>query len=327
MRIAPDARSVTLRSGAALNYDRLLIATGARPRRLGALDPLGSLVFYLRTLEDSAALRAALKPSARIIVVGAGVIGLEIAASAATLGCEVTVIELAERVMARSVSPTISRFAEAYHRARGVRILCGAKISRATVENGRAVIEFADGDRVEADAVITGVGAEPVTELARDAGLAVDDGIVVDRYTRTSASGIHAAGDVTRFESIRRECLTRSEHWRHAIDQAVVAARVMAGQEVSYIEKSWVWSDQYDLNIQITGECHGETEIIRGAPEAASFVAFQVRGGRLVGAIAVNQPRLKKPIADLVAAEIEADASVLADPATDLRKLAAVPAK
>jgi NADPH-dependent 2,4-dienoyl-CoA reductase/sulfur reductase-like enzyme len=327
VRIAPDARSVTLRSGAELSYDRLLIATGARPRRLAALDPLGSLVFYLRTLEDSAALRTALNPSARIIVVGAGVIGLEIAASAATLGCEVTVIELAERVMARSVSPTVSRFAETYHQGRGVRILCGAKISRAAVENGHAVIEFAGGERLEADAIIAGVGAEPVTELARDAGLIVNDGVVVDRYTRTSASGIHAAGDVTRFESIRRECLTRSEHWRHAIDQAVVAARVMAGQEGSYIEKPWVWSDQYDLNIQITGECLGETEIIRGSTEAASFVAFQVRGGRLVGAIAVNQPRLKKPIADLVAAEIAVDASVLADPATDLRKLATLAAK
>jgi 3-phenylpropionate/trans-cinnamate dioxygenase ferredoxin reductase subunit len=162
-----------------------------------------------------------------------------------------------------------------------------------------------------------------VTEVARDAGLVVDDGIVVDRYTRTSDPAIHAAGDVTRFESIRRECLTRTEHWRHAIDQAIVAARVMTGREEIYVERPWVWSDQYDLNVQITGECLGETEIIRGSMEAASFVAFQLRGGRLVGAIAVNQPRLKKPIADLVAAEMIADASVLADPATDLKKLAA----
>jgi len=322
-RITPAGHFITLRSGADLSYDKLLIATGARPRRLGILEPLGSRVFYLRTLEDSVALRAALTPSARVIVVGAGVIGLEIAASAATNSCEVAVLELAGRVMARSVSPTVSRFAEEYHRGRGVRILCGVQISRAYLEGGHAIIELADGQRLQADVVVAGVGAEPVTEIARNAGLVVDDGIVVDRYTRTSDPDIHAAGDVTRFESIRRECLTRTEHWRHAIDQAIVAARVMAGQEESYREKPWVWSDQYELNIQITGECSGETEIIRGSTAAASFVAFQLRGGRLVGAIAVNQPRLKKPIADLVAAEIVADPTILADSATDLKKLAA----
>ncbi len=324
VRIDPAARLVTLRSGAELNYDRLLLATGARPRRLRMLEPLGSLIYYLRTLDDSAVLREILKPAARVLVVGAGVIGLEIAASASTLGCEVTVVEVAERVMARSVSPSVSRFAAQYHGSRGVRVACDARISRVASHEGRAVVELEGGERLEADAVIAGVGAEPVTELAQAAGLRVDDGILVDRHTRTSDPNIHAAGDVARFESVRHQRHVRTEHWRHAVDQAPIAARAMAGGSESYIEQPWVWSDQYDLNIQMTGECHGDVEIIRGSADAAPFVAFQLRDGRIVGAISVNQPRLKKPIADLVAAQAIVDPSALSDPGADLKRLASL---
>jgi 3-phenylpropionate/trans-cinnamate dioxygenase ferredoxin reductase subunit len=323
-RIEPAKRTVTLRSSVAVPYDKLLIATGTRARRLRLWETTGAPIFYLRTLDDSAALRSVLKPGARVIVIGAGVIGLEVAASASTLGCDVTVVELADRVMARSVSPAVSRFAENYHRGKGVRIICSAQISGVSASSGRAVVELGNGERLEADVVIVGVGAEPVTELAQEAGLRVDNGILVDRYTRTSDPDIHAAGDVARFESVRHERHVRTEHWRHAIDQAAIAARVMAGGNDCYIEQPWVWSDQYDLNIQIIGESHGDTEVIRGNTDAAPFVAFQLRNGRLIGAISVNQPRLKKPIADLVAAHAAVDASVLGDPATDLKKLASL---
>jgi 3-phenylpropionate/trans-cinnamate dioxygenase ferredoxin reductase subunit len=185
------------------------------------------------------------------------------------------------------------------------------------------VISLDSGKVIEADAVIAGIGAEPATELAQAAGLRVDDGIIVDRYTRTSDPDIHAAGDVARFESVRHEKHVRTEHWRHAIDQAVAAVHVMLGGNDHYEERPWVWSDQYDLNIQITGEGNGDAEIVRGDMGAAAFIAFQFRGGKLIGAIAINQPRFKKPIGDLVAAHATIAEEVLADPATDLKKLAA----
>jgi 3-phenylpropionate/trans-cinnamate dioxygenase ferredoxin reductase subunit len=256
-------------------------------------------------------------------VVGAGVIGLEVAATAATLGAVVTVIEAADRVMARSVSPAVSSFMAGYHRAKGVIIRCGTSLVGFSVEGGRGMLDLAGGERLAADVVIAGIGAEPVTELARDAGLLVDDGIVVDRFTRTSDLDIHAAGDAARFESVRHARHVRTEHWRHAIDQAEVAAQVMLGGTAHYEERPWVWSDQYDLNIQITGDGNGESEILRGKPEDKAFIAFQFRAGRLVGATTINQARFKRPIGDLVACDTSIDPATLADPATDLKKLAA----
>lgn len=316
------AHTVTLRSGRSLPYDKLLIATGTRARRLRMLENTGAPVFYLRSLDDCEALRPLLAPGKRIAIIGAGVIGMEVAASAASLGCEVSVIEMAERVMARSVSPRVSQFLADYHAKKGVRIHCAAKIVGVSAKDGRAVVALGDGATLEADAVMAGIGAEPVTELAQEAGLRVDDGIIVDRYTRTSDPDIHAAGDVARFESVRHARHLRTEHWLHAVDQAAAAARVMLGGDAHYEEQPWVWSDQYDLNIQITGDGNGEIEILRGRPEDAAFIAFQLRDGHLVGAISVNQPRFKKPIAELVAARPAIAAEVLADPATDLKKLA-----
>ena len=334
-RVDPKAHTVTLASGRSLSYDKLLIATGTRARRLRLLENAGAPIFYLRTLEDSEALRPILKPGAHLAIVGAGVIGMEVAASAVSLGCQVSVIELADRVMARSVSPTVSRFLTDYHRSKGVQVLCGVKIVGVGVHEGlaacgglaacqgRAVIELNGGTRIEADAVLAGVGAEPVTELAQAAGLRVEDGIMVDCHTRTSDPDIHAAGDVTRFESLRQGRHIRTEHWRHAIEQAEIAARAMLGDETAYEERPWMWSDQYTLNIQITGEGNAEVEVFRGRPEDGQFTIFQLRAGRVVGAVTVNQSKFKRQIGELVAAQAALDPAVLADPATDLKKIVA----
>ena len=321
--VDPKAHSVTLASGRTLPYDKLLIATGTRARRLRLLEHAGAPIFYLRTLDDSEALRPMLKPGAHLAIIGAGVIGMEVAASAVSLGCQVSVIELADRVMARSVSPAVSRFLTEYHRSKGVQILCGVKIIGVGVHEGGAVIELNGGTRIEADAVVAGVGAEPVTELAQEAGLRVEDGIIVDRHTRTSDPDIHAAGDVTRFDSLRQKRHIRTEHWRHAVEQAEIAARAMLGDETPYEERPWMWSDQYELNIQITGEGNAEVEVFRGRPEDGRFTIFQLRAGRLVGAVTVNQSKFKRQIVELVAAQPALDPAVLADPATDLKKLAA----
>jgi 3-phenylpropionate/trans-cinnamate dioxygenase ferredoxin reductase subunit len=325
--VDPRAHSVTLTSGRSLSYDKLLIATGTRARRLRLLENAGASIFYLRTLDDSEALRSLLKPGARLAIIGAGVIGMEVAASAVSLGCQVSVIELADRVMARSVSPTASRFLTEYHRREGVQILCGVKIIGVGVYEGRAAIELDGGTRIEADAVAAGVGAEPVTELAQEAGLRVEDGIIVDRHTRTSDPDIHAAGDVARFHSQRQGRHIRAEHWRHAIEQANIAALAMLGDKTPYEERPWVWSDQYELNIQITGEGNGEVEVVRGRPEDGRFTIFQLQAGRLVGAVTVNQSKFKRQIAELVDAQPTLDPAVLADPSTDLNKLVADLAK
>lgn len=320
--IDASAHRVTLQSGVAIAYDKLLLATGARARRLHLFEQSDAPLFYLRSLDDCAALRAILRPATPVAIVGAGVIGLEVAASAAALGCNVTVVELADRVMARSVSYSVSEFIAQYHREKGVRVICGTRISGITARGKATTIELESGERLDVEAIIAGVGAEPAVELARTAGLTVDDGILVDRYTRTNHPDIHAAGDVARFESLRNGRHVRAEHWRHAVDHARIAAQAMLGLDATYDEQPWVWSDQYDLNIQITGESSGDAEITRGRPEDSAFVAFQLREGRLVGAVSVNQPRFKKPIADLVAARPVVDAALLADTCTDLKKLA-----
>jgi 3-phenylpropionate/trans-cinnamate dioxygenase ferredoxin reductase subunit len=321
-KLDPAAHQVTLRSGRVIAYDKLLIATGTRARRLRLLETTGAPVFYLRSLDDCEALRPLLVPGAKIVLIGAGVIGMEVAATANALGCAVTVVELAPRVMARSVSPAVSGFIADCHREHGVTIHCGAKITGMHCVNGRAVLELEGGIRLEPDAVIAGIGAEPITELAQEAGLRVDDGIIIDRFTRTSDPDIHAAGDVARFESVARGQHIRAEHWRHAIDQATCAAHAMLGADTAYEERPWVWSDQYDLNIQITGEGTGETEILRGDPATKSFTAFQLREGCIVGAVSVNQAKWKRPIAELVHNQARIEPAILADPNADIKKLA-----
>ncbi len=318
--IDPDARRVTLASGAQLPFAKLLIATGARARRLPFLETGAVPAYYLRSLADARALREKLAPGARLIVIGAGVIGLEVAASAVQRGCAVEVLEGLDRVMARCVSPRVSDYLHGYHRDRGVRIRFGARL--AAVQDRPGALLLDSGEALPADLVVVGVGAEPNVELAVAAGLDVDDGILVDRQARTSHPDIHAAGDVTRFET-DGEGYARAEHWRHAIEQAAVAARVMAGADESYREQPWLWSDQYDLNIQVTGAGQGEVEALRGDPAANAFILFQLRGGRVVGAVSVNQARHKRAVASLVSARSIVDPAVLSDPGTDLKRLAA----
>jgi NADPH-dependent 2,4-dienoyl-CoA reductase/sulfur reductase-like enzyme len=310
---------LTLQSGAIVKYSKLLIATGARPRRLPMLEDCGAPVLYLRSLADARQLRNFLKPGANVAIVGGGVIGMEVAATAAQLGCSVTVIEAQERIMARSVSAAVSSFLTDRHAKEGVRVLANARIAGEKSGGGKIVLE--SGETVTPDVIIAGIGAQPNAELAEAAGLRVEDGIVVDRYTRTSDPDVHAAGDVTRFDSEGK--LARAEHWRHAIDQALVSAHVMLGKDTHYVEQPWVWSDQYDLNIQIFGEAQGDSEVIRGAQAEGAFVAFAMRNGRVVGATAVNQAKHKRALAALVHARANVPAEQLADPAGDLKALAA----
>lgn len=312
-------RRVALASGRSCTYTKLLLATGSRAKQLPLLDRSPLPIRYLRSLDDAFAIRTQIKAQARIAIIGGGVIGLEAAASAAHAGCRVTVIEGQDRVMARCVSPGVSQFLQSYHEERGVEINCAAALEEQQ-DNADALL-LANGERIVADLVLVGIGATPNCELAEQAGLEVDDGIIVDASTHTSNPHIHAAGDVARFEN--GESLTRAEHWQHAVEQAVIAAQVMLGKPSTYAPVPWFWSDQFDLNIQVTGRVDGDSDVLRGSFDDASFVQFHIAEGAVVGATTVNQGKWKRAIRTLIESGAQPPVENLADPAVNLKKLAA----
>lgn len=286
-------RRITLHGGEVLPYDRLVFATGARARRipLPGLD-LGG-VMELRTAADADHLKAALKPGATLVVVGGGYVGLEAAASARALGCEVVVIEREARVLARVACEALSIFFQDYHRTRGVHFILGAGVAAIEGADGRAGgVRLSSGDFVRADAVLVGVGAVPNQELAQSAGLTCDDGIVVDLAARTSDPAIHAVGDCTR-----RPLPLYGRSWRlesvpNALEQARQAASDITGRVAPPPEVPWFWSDQFDLKLQIAGLPFDATTIlIRGDPAAGRFAIFHLDAENRMQAVeAINAP-------------------------------------
>lgn len=311
--------SLLLASGTTIPFDQLVLATGTRARRLGLCDDLGEVVHYLRTDTDAERLRPALRPGARIAVIGGGVIGLEVAASAGKLGARATVIEAGARLMGRSLSPAGSTALADHHRGRAVDLRLGTPIAAVRREDdGDVIITLADGENIRADAVVVGIGAEPNVDLALAAGLAIEDGILVDKEGRTSRPDIFAIGDVARFPSSFHAAAIRVEQWQHAIDHARTVATAMLGGEADYAHLPWFWSDQGELALQVVGRTDGDVEVERA--EGAGRVIFHLDGGKLVGATSFNLPRLRRPLARLIGATI--DPAVLADSATDIKALA-----
>lgn len=280
-------RSAQLAQGHSLEYDKLLLATGTRPRRINVPGAELAGVHYLRGIADVDALRPAIVKDARLVVVGGGYIGLEVAAVAAKHGVQVTVLEALERVMARAVSPELSDFYARVHREAGVRIELNTAVEGF---EGRSKLEAvrAGGITYPADTALVGIGVVPNDELARDAGLACEDGIVVDECARTSDPAIFAAGDCTRHRS-RDGTEVRLESVQNAIDQAKHAALAMVGKPLPYREVPWFWSDQYDLKLQIAGLARkGDTLVRRGDPVSRKFAVFHLRSGALAAVEAVN---------------------------------------
>ncbi len=314
------ARRVTLADGAELAYDKLIVATGSKVRRLEIAGAAPEDVFYLRGIDDCLALRARLIEGARLVVVGGGYIGLEVAASARQRGVEVTVVEAGGQVMGRVVGPEIGRFFAAEHAARGVDIRTGVTVSK--VANGRA--QCSDGASVAADLFVVGVGIVADTALAEAAGLAVDNGIVVDEFGRTSDPDIYACGDVTNHPNPALGRRVRLESWQNAQNQAVAVARALVGNPRPYGEVPWFWSDQYDLNLQMVGLPEAwERLVLRGDMAARRFTAFYLQGEQVVAANAVNNGRDIRPARELIARHIAVADTALADPATNLRALLA----
>jgi 3-phenylpropionate/trans-cinnamate dioxygenase ferredoxin reductase subunit len=311
-------RHVALDNGERIAWGTLVLATGTRARPLPVLAPIGCPVLTLRTLDDARRLRALLVPDTRLLLVGAGVIGLELAATARALGASVTVLEAQPRVMVRSVPATLSRFVEQRHRDESVDLRLGRKLLEA--RPGAVLLD--DGSSVAADLVVVGIGVVANDELAAAAGLACDDGIVVDAHGRTAAEGIWAIGDVARQPHPLTGRHQRIETWANAQDQAVAAARRwLDAAAPPYVSPPWFWSDQYELRIQGVGLPGGSNEVVRGDPASGRFSLLQFEGDRLVGATCVSSARDFSPLRKLVGREFPGRVSSFADTAIDLRKL------
>lgn len=287
-----EGRRIELADGTRLPYARLLLATGSRPRSLALPGADLAGVHRLRGRTDVIRFQAELVPGARLAIVGGGYIGLEVAATARELGLDVTVIEAADRLLGRVVAPAVSAFFHALHAGRGVAIRTGAAVAGLEGIERVGGVRLSDGTLVPADVVLVAAGGLPNDEIARAAGLATQDGILVDEATRTSAPDVFAAGDVARFPSRRYGRLVRLESVQNAIDQAKAAASAMLGESPSYDPVPWFWSDQYDVKLQIAGLSagHGRAEI-EGDPGAGPFAVAYRDAERLLAVDTINWPR------------------------------------
>jgi 3-phenylpropionate/trans-cinnamate dioxygenase ferredoxin reductase subunit len=322
-RLDRQARRLEL-DGRNLAYERLALTTGAHVRRLDVPGAEADGVVYLRTLDQALELKRRLDEANEIVVIGGGFIGLEVAASASKLGKTVTVVELAERLMGRVVAPLLSEFFQTMHEGRGVRIVLGQGVREIEAEDGRATaVVVADGRRFPADLVVVGIGVTPADELARDAGLAVENGIVVDETTATSDPLIVAAGDCAHHPNpFAGGARIRLESVQNAVDQAKTAAQTLLGRPARYQAVPWFWSDQFEAKLQMVGFSAGHDEVItRGDPASGAFSAVYYREGRLIAIDSVNQPADHMAGRRLLQAGIAVPREIAADPSRPLKSL------
>jgi 3-phenylpropionate/trans-cinnamate dioxygenase ferredoxin reductase component len=321
--ISRGEQRLRLDDGSNLAYDALLIATGSRPRPLAAPGMELDGVHFLRTIADVDRIRASWGSGKRLVIVGGGYIGLEVAAVARESGLEVTVLEMADRVMSRVVCPQISAFYQAEHSRHGVPILCGAKVRALAADPGsrrvRAVVTE-DGDEHAADCVVVGCGVLPAEDLAAASGLTCDNGVVVDDHCRTSDPVIFAAGDCTNHPSLHYGRRLRLESVDNAFEQGTSAALNMLGIETAHDKVPWFWSDQYDLKLIIIGVGQGyDAVVMRGDPAARLFSACYLRDGELIAVDTINSPKDQMAARKLIAARARPNPARLADPAVPLK--------
>lgn len=319
-KIYRDDRYVECANGLQFSYDRLVLAMGGRARvpAIPGIDLPG--VYTLRTVEDSANIFSQIAIGRRMLVIGGGWIGLEVAATARAKGMEVTVVEAGDRLCARSIPSEISEFLLQKHSAAGVSIHFNKSIKSIERESNTLMANIGNA-RLLADIIVVGVGLIPNSELAKDAGLALDNGIVVDERGQTSDAIIYAAGDITNHPNNWIGKRVRLESWANAQNQGIAVGRVLSGEEFAYDEIPWFWSDQYDTNLQVIGipqpEC---VNVFRGSVHDPAFTVFQFLGDRLEAAIAINNPRDIKLAKRWMKAGKYPPVSALADTQTRLDK-------
>ncbi len=316
------AKTLRMQDGSTLSYDRLVLATGAAPRLLPASIG-GDLegVLTVRDKRDADRLMAEMKPGRRLLVIGGGYIGLEAAAVARKLGLDVTLIEMADRILQRVAAKETADIMRGIHQANGVAIREKTGLVRLVDMDGRvAAAELSDGSTLDVDFVIVGIGVTPNDRLARESGLDVGNGIVVDEYTRSSDSDIHAVGDCALLPW--RGQHVRIESVQNAVDQAEAAAHVLAGTEIAYDAKPWFWSDQYEVKLQIAGFNLGYDEtVLRPGAREGSWSVWYFRDGRFVAVDAVNDAKAYVAGKKLLDTGAEPDRAILADPSADLKLL------
>lgn len=326
--IAPASREVLLSDGARLNYDALLLATGSRVRPLTGVDDTLQGVHYLRTLADCARLAEDLVPGRRMVVIGGGFIGLEVASSAVKRGLDVTVVERQPALLERALATDIAAAVERLHRAQGVALRLGAGVSalHGAARGARRVasVTLSDGSELAADVVVIGIGIIPNTELAEAAGAASADGVVTDEFGRTSVEAIWAAGDVSCHYNPILGRRVRLESWQNAQNQAIAVARNLLGAATPYAEVPWFWSDQHGVNIQMVGlNVPGAETVWRGDPSGGRAMAFSLLEERIVCATAFNAGAEIRFARKLIESRVAVGREVLADATRKLKELAA----
>ena len=319
-----DAKCLLIENGSDIEYDKLVIATGSRVRRLPIEGTDLKGVHYLRSIADVDGIRDDMGAGKKIVIIGAGYIGLEVAAVSQLAGLNVTVIEMADRVMSRVVSAETSDFYQIEHTNQGVRFRLSTGVSSLNGRKRVKSVTTSEGEDIPADLVVIGVGIQPNTELATGAGLDVDNGIVVDDHCRTGDPDIFAVGDCTSHPNAIYNRRLRLESVHNAVEQAKTAAANICGQDVAYSQVPWFWSDQYDLKLQIAGLSEGYDDVvIRGNPAERSFSCLYLREGRLIAVDAINAPRDFVQSKQLIADRAEIETEKLADTATPLKDMAA----
>jgi 3-phenylpropionate/trans-cinnamate dioxygenase ferredoxin reductase subunit len=321
--IDTTARCVLIDDATALPYDRLLLALGTRARRLDV--PGGHLagIHYLRNIADATALRPELVAPRRLVIVGAGYVGLEVAAVAAARGMQVSVLEVQRRILERVATPALSARVQALHAGHGVDIRCGVRVTAFT---GATRVErvVTDAGELAADAVLVGVGAVANDETAVAAGIACDQGVLADAHCRTDTDGVFAAGDVCRGDNVALGRRVRLESVPNATEQARVVAATLLDREARCEAVPWFWSDQYDVKLQMAGLSEdGRRSVTRGEAAAANapWISFHLAGDRVVAADAMNDPRSFLAARALIEKRVPVSDDQLADPGFDLRTL------
>ena len=300
--IDPVTRTVSA-DGVTQGYDKLLLATGVRPRHLPMADDSGAPVAYLRTVEDADHIRSRLHRDRRLLIIGGGWIGLEVAAAARRAGADVIILEALDLPLVRVLGPEVAGTFAALHQAHGVDLRVSTEVSSISANSGEVIVTLADGSSVEADLLVVGIGVTPETSLAEAAGLHTENGVLVDAQLRSSAPDIFAAGDIANAYHPLLGRHVRVEHWDNAIGQGVVAAQNMLGKEVAYNRLPYFYSDQYDLGMEYLGNVGPDGYdhvVLRGTPEKGSFTAFWLRKGRVLAGMHANDWDAMDPIRKIV---------------------------
>jgi 3-phenylpropionate/trans-cinnamate dioxygenase ferredoxin reductase subunit len=316
---------VGLADGAAIGYDKLVLATGARPRRLSLPGADAAGLHYLRTREDSDAIRACLSDGQRLIIIGGGWIGLEVAAAARGAGTTVTLLAAAELPLLSVLGPELAQVFADLHRANGVDLRLGVRVDAIATSHGRAVgARLSDGTTIEADAIVVGVGAAPDLTLAESAGLDLDNGVLVDASLRSSDPDIYAVGDIANHDHPVFGHRVRVEHWATAFKQPAVAVAALLGQHTSYTELPYFYSDQYDLGLEYVGYAPNgsyDQVVVRGDLASREFVAFWLAYGRIKAAMNVNVWDVVESIKPRITAGWGVNSDRLADPSVPYEAL------